>query len=174
MQAERYPGERRGLSLFLEDLLPIAEAELGSDSLLVHCARRAVRAQSLPRLRHARQMFNHLPRDTKQRLSAALVAHASTAQERHDLLEAYSHREPVPFVCFEASGHRPDAAPAPLGLRHELLEPGEVRVMVEPGTLPSAAARSLRGLADLIERDRRLLSSRYWRGSGEDGQQEHG
>lgn len=172
MQAERYPGERRGLSLFLEDLLPVAEAELGADSLLVHAARRALRAQSLRHLRHARQMFNHLPRETKQRLSAGLVAHASTAQERQELLEAYSHREPVPFVCFEAAGQRPDTPPAPLGLRHELLEPGQVRVMVEPGILPSAAARSLRGLADLIERDRRLLSARYWQDSGPQGQQE--
>ncbi len=30
------------------------------------------------------------------------------------------------------------------------------------------------GLADLIERDRRLLSSRYWRGSDGDSHQEHG
>ena len=34
--------------------------------------------------------------------------------------------------------------------------------MVSPGTLPSAAASDLRRIAGLIERDRRLLSGRYW------------
>ena len=34
--------------------------------------------------------------------------------------------------------------------------------MVSPGTLPSTAADDLRRIAGLIERDRRLLSERYW------------
>jgi hypothetical protein len=40
--------------------------------------------------------------------------------------------------------------------------------MVSPGTLPRSAAGALREIANWIERDRRLLSSRHWRGtSGE-------
>lgn len=174
MEQERYPGERRGLSLFLDDLLPVAEAELGPDSLLVHCARRALRGQALERLRHARQMFNNLPRETKQSLSVGLVAKAGSASERQDLLETYSRREPVPFVCFEAGGSGVGSDAETLGIRHELLEPGQVRVMVRPGTLPSAAASSLRDIAALIETDRRLLSPRYWRAADVAGQQESG
>lgn len=173
MQQERYPGERRGLSRFLEDLLPVAEDELGDDSLLVHCARRALRGQALERLRHARQMFNSLPREAKQRLSAGLVARAGGGPVRQDLLETYSRREPVPFVCFEAGAAGVASDAETLGLRHELLEPGPVRVMVRPGTLPSAAASSLRDIAALIENDRRLLSPRYWAAGSRD-QQESG
>jgi hypothetical protein len=35
-------------------------------------------------------------------------------------------------------------------------------VLIRSGTLPTGAARSLREIASLIERDRRLLSDRYW------------
>ena len=49
-----------------------------------------------------------------------------------------------------------------IDIRHELLEPTALRVMVHPGTLPSAAARSLREIATLIEHDKRLLSARFW------------
>jgi hypothetical protein len=38
--------------------------------------------------------------------------------------------------------------------------------MVSPGTLPSSAAGALREIANWIERDRRLLSSRHWRRPG--------
>jgi hypothetical protein len=37
--------------------------------------------------------------------------------------------------------------------------------MVSPGTLPSSAASALREIASWIGRDRRLLSSRHWRGA---------
>jgi hypothetical protein len=37
--------------------------------------------------------------------------------------------------------------------------------MVSPGTLPSSAAGALREIANWIERDRRLLSSRHWHGA---------
>jgi hypothetical protein len=163
MERERYPGERRGLALFLEDLLPVVERDLGRDSLLYHCARRALRGGSLRRLRHARQMFNNLPRETRRRLSVGLIARPGPAPARQELLEAYSRREPTPFVCFQpGDGARP-AGPASVDMRHELLEPSPVRVLVHPGTLPSAAAHSLREIATLIETDRRLLSARFWR-----------
>lgn len=161
MHEERYPGERRGLSLFLESLQPVVARELGSDSLLHHCIRRALRSTTLQQLRHARQMFNNLPREQRTSLSRGLVS--ASAPARGDLLEAYSRRDPAPFVCFESEPGSAEAAPHAVGLRHELLDASEVRVLVRPGTLPSSAATSLREIADMIEGDRRLLSDRYWR-----------
>jgi hypothetical protein len=169
MDRERYPGERRGLTLFLDDLLPVVERDLGHDSLLYHCVRRALRGTQLHRLRHARQMFNNLPRETKRRLSAGLIARQGAAPDRHDLLEAYSRREPTPFVCFQAGDGPSRAGHTSVDIRHELLEPSPVRVMVHPGTLPAAAAHSLREIATLIETDRRLLSTHFWRRGQRDG-----
>jgi hypothetical protein len=163
MDQERYPGERRGLALFLEELLPLVERELGPASLLHHCIRRALRGTPLRRLRHARQMFSNLPRETKRRLSIGLIAAPDAAPGRDELLETYSQREPAPFVCFEPGDDRHAPGRASVGIRHELLEPNPVQVMVRPGTLPSSVAHSLREIAALIERDRRLLSPRYWR-----------
>jgi hypothetical protein len=161
MEEERYPGERRGLTLFLGDLLPVVERELGSDSLLAHGARLALRRATLQALRHARQIFNALPRETRGRLTKAIVA-AGPAPARHDLLEAYSRREPTPFVCFEARHEPQDLRPTSVAMRHELIEGSPVLVMVRPGTLPSTAAKALRDVARMIEGDRRLLSPRFW------------
>jgi hypothetical protein len=160
MHEERYPGERRGLSLFLESLQPVVGRELGRDSMLHHCIRRALRSMTLQQLRHARQMFNNLPRELRTSLSRGLVS--ASAPPRGELLEAYSQREPAPFVCFESETGSAEPTPTTVGIRHELLESSEVRVLVRPGTLPSSAASSLREIADMIEGDRRLLSDRYW------------
>ena len=180
MEEERYPGERRGLTLFLGDLLPVVESQLGGDCLLAHCARRALRRAALRDLRHARQMFNAMPRDTRSMLTRALVAETGPVPARHDLLETYSRREPTPFVCFESQqepsyARRDDARhddtrharpqhprPATVAIRHELLESSTVLVLVRPNTLPSAAVKALREIADMIEGDRRLLSTRFW------------
>lgn len=169
MEEERYPGERRGLTLFLGDLLPVVERDLGADSLLAHCARRALRRGGLRDLRHARQIFNSLPRDIRSKLTQALVVAAGPAPARHELLEAYSCREPTPFVCFETPPEPAMGRPASVTIRHELLETGPVMVLVRPGTLPSAAARTLREIATLIEDDRRLLSTRFWNSSAAGG-----
>ncbi len=163
MEEERYPGERRGLALFLGDLLPVVERALGADCMLAHCARRALRRGALRDLRHARQIFNALPRDLRSALTRALVPTAGPAPARHDLLEAYSHREPTPFVCFETQEPH-DGRPS-VSVRHELIESGSVTVLVRPGTLPSAAARAIRDIAEMIEDDRRLLSKRFWNGA---------
>ena len=164
MARERYPGERRGLSLFLEDLRPAAIRLCGADAILVHAIRRALRSGDLDHLRHARTIFNHLPRDQRRQLSAACVARG---QERrpaaHELLERYSRRTPEPFVLFESPGQAAPEKSAAVSFTHELLPASAVRVMVSPGTLPRAAADDLRRIACQIERDRRLLSERYWR-----------
>jgi hypothetical protein len=73
MEEERYPGESTGLRLFLESLSPIVASELGPDSLLHHAIRRALVTHRLAHLRHARRLFNALPRPLKLRLSTALL-----------------------------------------------------------------------------------------------------
>jgi hypothetical protein len=164
MARERYPGERRGLSLFLEDLRPAVAGICGPDSLLAHAIRRALRSGDLDHLRHARGIFNHLPREQRHALSSACVAGTDTAKPAaHELLERYSNREPEAFVSFESRSASPESPPAMISLAHELLPATALRVMVSPGTLPSAAADGLRRIAGLIESDRRLLSDRYWR-----------
>jgi hypothetical protein len=80
MARERYPGERRGLSLFLEDLLPEALQACGCHSILPHAIRRALRTGDLDHLRHARTIFNHLPREQRRRLSAACIAGGGSAR----------------------------------------------------------------------------------------------
>jgi len=163
MDNERYPGERRGLGLFLEELAPVVERELGTDSLLHHAIRRALRWSSLKNLRHARRLFNSLPRADRHRLSAGMVAAPEAKPGRDALLRDYREREPQPFVCIEADP--PDGGPRRkhVELRHELIDGASVTVLVRPGSLPSAAAASLREIADMIEHDRRILSTRYWR-----------
>ena len=111
MAKERYPGERRGLSLFLEDLRSCAAGICGADSLLVHAIRRALQTGDLDHLRHARTLFNHLPREQRQALSAACVAPAAAPRPAaHELMERYSNREAEPFISFERRGE-PGAAP---------------------------------------------------------------
>jgi hypothetical protein len=142
----------------------VAARLCGADSLLVHAIRRALRSGDLERLRHARTIFNHLPREQRLELSAACVAPGDPATPpAHELLERYSNREPSPFVSFESRRAPSPSQPTEVSLTHELLPASAVRVMVSPGTLPSAAADDLRRIARLIESDRRLLSERYWR-----------
>lgn len=168
MARERYPGERRGLSLFLDELRPWVAAICGADALLVHAIRRALHSGDLDHLRHARTLFNHLPRDQRQALSAACVTPAAEQRPAaHELLERYSDREPEPFISFERRGEDDGTARTEVRLTHELLPASGVRVMVRPGILPSTAASDLRRIAGLIESDRRLLSDRYWRGGDE-------
>jgi len=172
MPDERYPGERRGLRLFLEELLPAVErtAREAGPSLLRQAIVRALRTGDLLHLRHARQLFNHLPRDRRQALSTAMLRPKAPrpVPTRDQLLDELSRREPRPVVCFEAK--LPSAAategspPVRVELRHELLgaSPEPVRVSIEPGTLPSVAADALRRMATMLEADRRLLSARFW------------
>ncbi len=164
MARERYPGESRGLRSFLSEILALVERELGPDALLLHAIRRALRRDSLEELRRARRLFNRLPSASKQRIAQGLVElQAAAGMDRHRLLEAYSTREPLAFVCFDGGDGGPAQGSPTVGMRHELLERGSLRVMVEPGSLPTAVARRLRTIADLIESDRRLLSDRHWR-----------
>ncbi|MEO1016950.1 MAG: hypothetical protein AAFY56_04575 [Pseudomonadota bacterium] len=160
MEEERYPGEQQGLTLFLEEIRPIVESQLGRASLLHAAIRKALASGTLHNLRHARHIFNGLPRSAKQELSSSLVARASIIPDHERLLTHYDTTTPTPFVCFERDEN--EAGVTEVSYRHELTEPLDVRVMVKSDTLPSSAASSLRLIADTIERDRRMLSSRYW------------
>ena len=162
MQRERYPGEQRGLTLFLLELQPVVEMVLGEDHLLFHAVRRGMQKGSLETLRHARQVFNNQPREIKQLLSLGMVEEGRPDKPtRDDLLDTYAAREPEEFVSFDLASTAEADEPT-VRLRHELVDIPAVRVMVRPGTLPSSAAAKLRAIADLIERDRRLLSQRFW------------
>ena len=162
MANERYPGERRGLQLFLQDLHPAVEEQCGKGSILLQAIRRALRSGDLDRLRHARQIFNHLPREQRQRLSASLVRGERAEPSRGDLLDSYSRRDPAPVICFEARQPGTRRGGVKVDLRHELLDTADLTVLVKPGTLPTAAADELRRIAAMIDNDRRLLSDRFW------------
>ena len=162
MQRERYPGEQRGLTLFLAELQPVVELVLGEDHLLWHAVRRALQKGNLESLRHARQVFNNQPREIKQLLSMGMVEdeHQPTPS-KDDLLDSYATRQPEEFVSFDLAATAEGDEPI-VRLRHDLVDIPAVRVMIRPGTLPSSTATKLRAIADLIERDRRLLSQRFW------------
>ncbi len=144
---ERYPGEARGLALFLERIRAEAERELGTESMLVHAIRRALTRRSLARLRQARRLFNRLPRETRRRLIEAALACGRRAD-----------RERPGAVRFLMAEDRPGAEAGWCDQRPE----ADVVVRIRPGTLPGAAAARLRELADRIERERGLLSGGWW------------
>jgi len=125
----------------------------------------ALRSGDLGALRHAREIFHNQPDELKRSLMRGIFE-GPVAPAKDRLLERYALQEPEPFVRFDAY---PAAESKDLGLSvaldHELGEDVPLRVMVSPGTLPSSAARALREIASWIERDRRLLSSRHWRGA---------
>lgn len=165
MARERYPGERRGLSLFLEDLLPSVEAACSRDSLIFHAIRRGLRTGDLDHLRHAKNLFNQLPRELRQVLSANIVARSrAVTAPADDAASAYPDSSSAPFVSFESDGAASDGAvPTRVTMSREPLPVRKLRVLVTPGTLPKDAASGLREIADMIERDKRLLSERFWR-----------
>ena len=173
MIQERYEGEKRGLGLFLEELAPVVDRELGRTSMLHHAIRRALVGHELKLLRHARDLFNALPRSDRQALSAGIV---SEPEPGGDADQETSDRVPVrravraPLrICFSASEDRAATSEISVELRGDdefgngSRTDSSVGVLVRPNTLPSSAARALREIADMIEADRRLLSERYWR-----------
>lgn len=164
MDEERYPGERTGLRLFLEELLPVLDPDGGSHTLLRHAIRRALLTGALQHFRHARHLFNHLPRGERQALSAAMLGpRARKVPRREEMLERLSRCEPTRVICFETPRQGEGTRPVKVELRHELgAAASPVQVMIEPGTLPSVAADSLRRIAAMIKGDRRLFSSRFW------------
>ncbi|MGF1476960.1 MAG: hypothetical protein ACFB6S_15540 [Geminicoccaceae bacterium] len=161
MNGERYQGERRGLRLFLEGLLPSVEKELGRSSLLFHRIRAALKRGDLHSLRDARQMFNHQDSALKRRLSlpARLGPRQDFSQERrpvHDRDGAHSQ----PYVVF--SRDQDSASKTRVEYRFDPVDNSALQVMIEPGTLPKTAAEELRNIADAIESDRAILSNKHW------------
>jgi len=173
MEGERYVGERRALRHFLQELRPLVATALGRDSVLAYRIERALGSGDLAALRLARQIFHNQPEALKRRLMRGIFEAPAGKPSKDHLLGRYHEREPEPFVRFDAY---PTARSEDVGLSveldHELCDDVPIRVMVSPGTLPGSAAEALRQIARWIERDRRLLSSRYWedarRGEGTD------
>jgi hypothetical protein len=167
MDGERYVGERRALRHFLQELRPLVVAALGEDALLRFRIDRGLNSGDLAALRQAREMFHNQPEELKRRLMRGIFEAPAAKPSKSHLLERYTEREPEPFVRFDAY---PAAKSEDVGLTveldHELSDDVPVRVLVSPGTLPSSAAEALRQIAAWIERDRRLLSVRHWRGTG--------
>lgn len=164
---ERYPGERQGLGLFLEELQPVVAAVMGTDSLLYHAIRKALASGRLAALRHARGLFNSLSREERQTLQAGILAHHEAPAKAAPAADPYRRRQPRPVVridCDVVDGGPWGARTTPrVGLGHAVVDDVALRVLVRPGSLPSSVAARLREIADLLDRDRRLLSARYWR-----------
>ncbi len=157
-EEERYPGERRVLALFLRDLQPAVERELGEGSLLYGAIQRALREPRLRYLRHARALFNHLPRAVRRRLSQHLL----TRRDRSEPEAAASRPPAVPMrVRFEAQERQDGLAVRGLEPEQEA-DASDIRVLIRADVLPGTAARRLRELAEWLEQDRRLLSRRFW------------
>jgi len=143
---ERYPGEARGLALFLARIAPLVRRDLGEGSMLAKAVERALSTHRLAHLRQARRLFNRLPRELRQRLvGEALAPDGSRRAARGCVAFVMSEERTGAEVLFR------DGTPE-----------ADLLVLVRPGVLPSAAAARLRELADAIEQDRRLLSERFW------------
>lgn len=162
-EEERYDGERRGLALFLQELRPLVDETLGAAHLLLHAIDRALRSGELGHLRHARQLFNRLPRQVRQDLSQGIVAQPGPDPESSEILQRYGQNEPSAFVSISSTDDNDADGPWRIELSHEMIDAPALRVLIRPGTLPSTAARCLRDIADRLEQDRRLLSKRHWR-----------
>lgn len=161
-EEERYEGERRGLRSFLGDIGPAVELRLGHRSMLAHAISRALRSDALAHYRHAREIFNRLPRNERLALSKAMMVTPTEGvpqgKDAHNTMA----------LCIE-SAHPTDAGEAwRVELRDGGIDLATVQVRVRLGTLPSTAARSLREIADLIEENRSILSNRQRRLRGAD------
>jgi hypothetical protein len=166
MAVERYPGEGRGLRLFLEELLPVVARD-GRHPMLLHAIRRALESGELAHLRHARQLFNHLPRPERQALSTALLGprrpHGPGAEPAPPAPE---RAETALAVRFETPREADSQRPLHVELCHEEAAAAPINVTIRAGTLPSVAIDALRRIAAMLEADRRLLSSRFWLSEG--------
>ena len=103
VEEERYEGERRGLTLFLSELHTLVEDELGIDHILHRAIDRALVSESLTHLRHAKQLFNRLPRRLRLELSQRIVAHPGSEPEPAEIIRRYRRNEPTAFVSISSN-----------------------------------------------------------------------
>ncbi|MCB1972290.1 MAG: hypothetical protein H6851_15660 [Geminicoccaceae bacterium] len=166
MDQERYEGEGRGLGCFLEDIAQGVEEQLGRQSILYHALRRALSRRDLKSLRHARDLFNALPRPQRQLLSLSGVVRSVETGDAPEQSAMGDLPPAATVICFRTSGdalynHRNP----PIEVETADGEEPGMRVLIKADTLPKEAACRLREIADMIETDRKLLSTRYWRGT---------
>lgn len=162
-EAERYRGERRGLACFLGEMHPLVAELLGPEHLLLRAIDRAQASQQLQHLRHARQLFNRLPRDVRQQLTQQIVTQPEPAVTKPE--PDYNHPKPAACLSISSTHEASSDGPWRIELSHEWDDPPALRVLIKAGTLPSTAARSLRDIADRLEQDKQLLSKHHWRDS---------
>ncbi|MGI9449324.1 MAG: hypothetical protein ACR2QH_01500 [Geminicoccaceae bacterium] len=170
MSKERYVGERRALWHFLSELQPLVEAALGDDALLRHRIDRSLKSGDLDSLRDARRMFHNLPEELKRRLMRGIFEEAkgqrASANADSDLPPAFETvgAKPPAAIRFSAlpAARGEDAALSVELEEDEACCDAPVQVTIEPGTLPTSAAETLRQIANWIEHDRRLLSTQHW------------
>ncbi|MEM8949260.1 MAG: hypothetical protein AAGA21_19535 [Pseudomonadota bacterium] len=168
MSGERYVGERSALWHFLSELRPLVVDALGEDALLRHQIDRALKTSDLETLRQARRVFHHHPDELKRRLMRGIFDSTSAGGEVPRMPPATApairtegkEAAVIRFDAFPAASEKDVALSVELGLDR----PGEapVKVTIKPGTLPRSAAEALRQVADWIEHDRHILSSRHW------------
>lgn len=168
MEGERYVGERRALSHFLQELRPLVIAALGQDAVLTYRIQRALKSGDLHALRAARTVFHNQPEALKRQLMRGIFeAPSGRAKEEDRPLDHEGVTEPDPCVRFDAyPSARAEEMDLSVALDQDLSDEIPIRVRVSAGTLPSSAAGALREIAEWIERDRRLLSRRHWRITG--------
>lgn len=179
MNSEHYEGEKEGLSSFLSGLALAIAAISSRDHLLYRRTRKALDNNNLSEMRVAHNMFEMLPSETREALLCAIPRDTLSdelEQERpiepmmalREMSSTFHHIDIEPdtetaneFVSFEMqSDVHPDVSTK---LVEEALDPVALRVLVKPGTLPSTVAHALRHIADNIDKDRRILSKRYWK-----------
>lgn len=169
MSNERYVGERRALWHFLSELQPLVAASLGDDALLSHRLVRALKAGDLESLRNARRIFHNQPDDLKRKLMRGIFEGTAAGAEVPSPLPdepvmgdgvTKPDMTTIRFDAFPAA--RGEDAALSVELDHDHPSDVPIRVMIKPGTLPSSGAETLRQIADWIEHDRRMLSTRHW------------
>ena len=160
---ERYPGEHDSLSRFLIGLEPAIAEVVGDHHLLLHAVKRALRRRKLVHLRHARDIFNALPKRIRDELSSQLI---ESSDHLDELIDHEDEEDTTSIIRFETSQESPSVQVTRQRSPHVPGDPlpSDIAVDIQSGTLPSIAAAKLRLIACRIETDKTVLSSRRWQG----------
>ena len=158
---ERYPGEHDSLTRFLQGLEPAIRDQLGDNSMLEHAIKRALKQRRLAQLRHARDIFNLLPRDIRDTLSSQLI---DKTEALDDLITDEDDDQGAAIIRFEASTSNTgiQVSRHPVEEKNSDPVPSDIAVDIQPGTLPTFAAAKLRLIAGSIEANKEILSDGHW------------
>lgn len=135
----------------------------GQNSLLYHRLLRAYHAAEQEQMHDALRLYRLQPEDARGLICAAMppAEHEETTPPRVNGRRGHDPKADGHYLAFDVDGEGENAVVRRTRLG---VEPDRaLRVLIRPGTLPSTAARSLRRIAERIERDRTVLSERTWR-----------